>query len=861
MRNLLLAIILIPLITSAQIFEKSYNATTNFAVGNSTQHLYDSINGTYILTGTNASSSTGIIIKINKFGDTLWSKKVYNQPGMLFYPEGFIKLINGNLLLTGYYYGNGFAGVCYQTYNSNGNFISKDSTEIQSIVAYGLKSSGVDNLGNYYIAYRNDSIDPSIVDQFLNPINKFWRMYLEKRDQNNNLLWRKKYQTYSSITNPIQYESVYSLTLNKDNHIIVNVNSSTWRLENYSPSGALQYTLNPSLIYTPNNIYKALVMDVFPLKDSSYILSCQVNDTSSYTTNYRFSVIHYSVNGILLDSASYSNSYMAYLCESSKNDLIMNYYTYSSNAFTSSAGIIFTDKHFNLKSNFPFGFGNSLIGYVYTGKLSANNNGGAFYSANYNINGSALNLKVISFDSLMNTYPNRVSGSITFDNDKNCLTSAPDYSISGGVVSAINASNETFLAFSNSLGSYTLNLPTSTFTIQHLPAPNKLNNCNGLQTQLITIGTTTLTKNYFDTLIPNIKDVEITAFLTSHKPGDTTSLMVYYKNSGSTIFNGTIKIKKDTSFQTIFSSPLYSLANGDTINYTINNLKPDSTGVLYLLFKISPSLIIGSNINVVSTIYQNNDQTPWNNSDTINVLASYISPKSSVFVSPGFKSNSLQVNKPLLIDGNQNLTYRINFQNTNKKIVNQLLIADSLSQHLDLSTFKIIRSSHKFKKIEIKKNILYVTFENINLKDSSISSSLSTGEFVYSILPKQNLPQGTLIKNKSVLAFDLFPQKETNGVVNKINGYFVGIKEQNRILDNNQILIYPNPTNSNINIFSQNNEIKSIEIFSLDGKKVGYLNNINSNTISINIESFSPGVYLLKSNTSTGAFINKLIKY
>ena len=77
-------------------------------------------------------------------------------------------------------------------------------------------------------------------------------------------------------------------------------------------------------------------------------------------------------------------------------------------------------------------------------------------------------------------------------------------------------------------------------------------------------------------------------------------------------------------------------------------------------------------------------------------------------------------------------------------------------------------------------------------------------------------------------------------------------------LDDNSITLYPNPSNSEVNISSEN-IINSIEIFNSLGQRV-YQSVVNSNTKTIDISSFTNGVYILGVNTENGVIRKKIIK-
>ncbi len=78
------------------------------------------------------------------------------------------------------------------------------------------------------------------------------------------------------------------------------------------------------------------------------------------------------------------------------------------------------------------------------------------------------------------------------------------------------------------------------------------------------------------------------------------------------------------------------------------------------------------------------------------------------------------------------------------------------------------------------------------------------------------------------------------------------------IEEDNSITLYPNPTSKEVNISSEN-IINSIEVFNSLGQKV-YQTNVKQKEETLDINSFSKGVYILGVNTDKGYIRKKLIK-
>ncbi|KAF0237930.1 MAG: secreted protein with CotH lamin and Por secretion system C-terminal sorting [Prolixibacteraceae bacterium] len=73
--------------------------------------------------------------------------------------------------------------------------------------------------------------------------------------------------------------------------------------------------------------------------------------------------------------------------------------------------------------------------------------------------------------------------------------------------------------------------------------------------------------------------------------------------------------------------------------------------------------------------------------------------------------------------------------------------------------------------------------------------------------------------------------------------------------------IYPNPAQSKITIESNQIQLISFELFDLSGRKMTEQNNINSSIFTIDVESFMPGIYILKLHSGNkDSFVKKFIK-
>lgn len=77
----------------------------------------------------------------------------------------------------------------------------------------------------------------------------------------------------------------------------------------------------------------------------------------------------------------------------------------------------------------------------------------------------------------------------------------------------------------------------------------------------------------------------------------------------------------------------------------------------------------------------------------------------------------------------------------------------------------------------------------------------------------------------------------------------------------NLIRIYPNPTQSKITVEGKLQPFRSFEIFDINGRKMTFKTEINSNQFNIDVEKLLPAIYILKLNCTNGeSIIHKFSK-
>ncbi len=119
------------------------------------------------------------------------------------------------------------------------------------------------------------------------------------------------------------------------------------------------------------------------------------------------------------------------------------------------------------------------------------------------------------------------------------------------------------------------------------------------------------------------------------------------------------------------------------------------------------------------------------------------------------------------------LQYLIRFQNTGTDTAFIVVIRDDLSPLLDPLSVQILASSHPCKVTFEDHDILKYTFDHILLPDSNIAEAASHGFVKFRILPRNNVPIGSVIENTAAIFFDFNAPVFTNTYFHTIDTNFI----------------------------------------------------------------------------------------
>ena len=216
------------------------------------------------------------------------------------------------------------------------------------------------------------------------------------------------------------------------------------------------------------------------------------------------------------------------------------------------------------------------------------------------------------------------------------------------------------------------------------------------------------------------------------------------------------------------------------------------------------------------------------------------------------------------------LDYVIRFQNTGSDTAFTVIVVDTLSSHLDISTFQTGISSHNYT-LDVSghgRPVLMFTFNNINLPDSTTNEANSHGFVKFKIAPYDTLVNGTVVQNTADIYFDYNIPVITNTSQVIISDTVIhgnpliihDIKKETQITD---IKIYPNPTTNKVFVEIKNEELRmnncELSVFDIYGKEV-LKTEIESRKTEVNLSTQPKGIYIIKVTTKHGVGIKKIVK-
>lgn len=180
------------------------------------------------------------------------------------------------------------------------------------------------------------------------------------------------------------------------------------------------------------------------------------------------------------------------------------------------------------------------------------------------------------------------------------------------------------------------------------------------------------------------------------------------------------------------------------------------------------------------------DDAYWIDEDCVPVIGAY-DPNDKMAEPKGYAAQNYIV-------ADQPIDYQIRFQNTGNDTAFLVVIRDTISELLDMSTFQLLSSTHDVKVSIDSSNGIAFIFEDIMLPDSFVNEPASNGAISYRISPIAGLNPGTEIENTAHIYFDFNEAVITNTYLHTVEEDFVAVSVFDFSPTIERLMVYPNPT-------------------------------------------------------------------
>lgn len=389
--------------------------------------------------------------------------------------------------------------------------------------------------------------------------------------------------------------------------------------------------------------------------------------------------------------------------------------------------------------------------------------------------------------------------------------------------------------FAYDTGNYVIRTAIPTYYFQQFPLDDAPHNV-----MIDSVGMFSDSLHFMIGIADTVYDLRCTVDAYPNRPGYERDVYVMYQNIG-TIHSPSVQIilMLDSINTLTGDSDGASLTTDTTIVWNIGTLAPGYSS--YVKPKISVEsdwTLVGDSVHFVATISPDSlDANPVDNmyAFTAEITSSW-DPNIKT-AQPAGVSEWGYINP-----ATEEMIYTIHFQNTGNDTAFAVVLIDTLTDELDITSLDMIFATHNYSMQFDYPNVVKWIFNEIILPDSLTNESESKGFVQFKIQLQDGLSEGTQFSNKAFIYFDYNPAVITASVYTTLQ---VFVPQLINSVQPNQLHIYPNPTSDALII--ELKEITSLLIFDMQGNIVKSLSDLSSGKQLINVNDLNAGTYIIQS--------------
>lgn len=442
-----------------------------------------------------------------------------------------------------------------------------------------------------------------------------------------------------------------------------------------------------------------------------------------------------------------------------------------------------------------------------------------------------------------------IRGTVYWDANLDSLKNLDELPIANAKITANNGSEE-YVGYTDKYGIYKLFVESGEYTVAATPP----NDCwESLAPDEIDLAyEESSAVNNVDFRMNNLggEEPRFTASI-SRQPtrcGFTVRYFISLINDGCQTFDGKVSFTLDDKVinYSEISSEEYTL-DGNIISIELEDFAPSQQFRFDLLVEVPGVEFIGEYLKDEISIEGVNGEIVHSQLFSSEIRCAY--DPNDKLVSP---DRTESYGDLYVLD--ETMTYTIRFQNTGNDTAFNVRLVDTLSNNLDLSTFRPIDASHDYNVLlSTDERVLEVFFNNILLPDSTVNYEGSNGFFSFNINPIADLTEFSEINNSAGIYFDFNPPIITNTVENVYVSDLAWVSTE-ELSEHTQITIFPNPSNGVLYIDSEQ-DILDIRAMDISGRSMPIEFKRGSNQITL----LGSGVFLLSIVTEGQVSMHKVI--
>jgi uncharacterized repeat protein (TIGR01451 family) len=354
--------------------------------------------------------------------------------------------------------------------------------------------------------------------------------------------------------------------------------------------------------------------------------------------------------------------------------------------------------------------------------------------------------------------------------------------------------------------------------------------------------------------IPGIQDLRVSIAAGSARPGRQLTYAITYQNAGTVTMNGTARLLLDSRLHFDSADVPSTRFTPNAVEWNFTNLAMEEARTIHVWTTVPVATTVGTKICSEARIDPvTTDNASIDNRDSVCVAVTSSYDPNDIRITPFGVADDGVITRQDSI-----LTYRVRFQNTGNDTAFNVVVIDSLSPHVDLSSIRPGAASHAYSLGIDKSNVLVWTFNNILLPDSGASETNSHGFFTFSVKLKPDLPAGTAIPNRAHIFFDYNDPVATNTVVSILDPT-MGVEMP--AAAPSVLSIYPNPAHQSATIGAELRTGSSVTLRNLLGETLRIYRYTGNGVMTIDLRELPAGTYLVTAETRSGVLAQPVTVY